>query len=155
MTYFKNITDATELKKEYKRLALELHPDMGGQTANFQAMQNQYETALKLILSGKMTSEELENELKIDEAMREALNKIINLNIIIEIVGSWLWLTGNTYSHKEAIKEAGFKFAGKKKAWYWNDGSFKKFTKKSYSLDQIKDKYKSQTVKSSYTKSIA
>ena len=37
----------------------------------------------------------------------EVIEKIINLQgIIIEICGSWVWLTGNTYFHKKEIKEA-------------------------------------------------
>lgn len=155
MNYFANITDLTELKKTYKKLALQLHPDRGGKTADFQEMSNQYEKALKLLLSGKMTSEEFENELKIDEQMREALNQIINLNVNIEVVGSWIWLTGNTYPVKDDIKKAGFKFASKKKAWYWNDGTFKKFSNKTLSLDEIKGKYGAQKVANKFTQSIA
>ena len=32
MAYFKNIHSLAELKKEYRRLALENHPDKGGST---------------------------------------------------------------------------------------------------------------------------
>ena len=32
MTYFKNINSLAELKKEYRHLALENHPDKGGST---------------------------------------------------------------------------------------------------------------------------
>ena len=41
--YFANITTAQELKKAYKRLCLKLHPDKGGDPAEFKAMQAEYE----------------------------------------------------------------------------------------------------------------
>ena len=41
-----------------------------------------------------------------DKALREILQKIINFDgIEIELVGSWLWVSGNTYSYKKELKE--------------------------------------------------
>lgn len=40
--------------------------------------------------------------------------------IEIELVGSWIWVSGNTYPVKEQLKEAGIFWAGKKKKWYLN-----------------------------------
>lgn len=34
------------------------------------------------------------------------------------VKGTWLWITGNTREHKEAFKEMGAHFSGKRKAWY-------------------------------------
>lgn len=45
--YFANITTAQELKKAYKRLCLQLHPDKGGDPAEFKAMQAEYEEAAR------------------------------------------------------------------------------------------------------------
>ena len=154
MRYFSNIADVTELKKAYKKLALELHPDKGGKTADFQEMSNQYQDLLKALLSGKMSAQDLKDELDIDEQMREALNKVINLAVLIEIVGNWIWITGNTFPVKDDIKNAGFKFAGKKKAWYWNDGKYTKKSKKSFSLDEIREQHGAQTVQNKYTKTL-
>ena len=36
MTYFQNIHSLADLKKEYRRLALQHHPDKGGDTAVMQ-----------------------------------------------------------------------------------------------------------------------
>ena len=51
-----------------------------------------------------------------DEKLREMLNKIIHFNNIeIELVGAWIWLSGNTYVYKKELKELGFKWACQKK----------------------------------------
>lgn len=44
----------------------------------------------------------------------EAIN-IINFNINIEICGSWIWVSGNTYGCKTELKQNGFHWASKKK----------------------------------------
>lgn len=51
--YFEHITTAQELKKAYKRLCLKLHPDKGGDPAEFKAMQAEYEEAAQRIARGE------------------------------------------------------------------------------------------------------
>ena len=43
MAYFKNIHSLAELKKEYRRLALENHPDKGGSTEVMQQINAEFE----------------------------------------------------------------------------------------------------------------
>ena len=72
---------------------------------------------------------------------KEKINAIINLDgITIEIVGLWIWITGNTYQVKQAIKEAGFYFASKKIAWYWRP-EHAAGGRGKHSLDELKIKY--------------
>ena len=35
-------------------------------------------------------------------------------NITIELIGSWIWVSGDTREIKEKLKEIGFKWASKK-----------------------------------------
>ena len=147
--YFKNgYTELNELKKQYKKYAFQLHPDRGGSNAEFQEMSNQYERALERVLRSDFKQEgRIFDELKIDKEMRQILEKIIKLQgIIIEIVGNWLWVSGNTRPVKEELKDANLKFARKKVAWYWNHGGYKKKSRKQYNLDEIKNLYGAQEV---------
>ena len=48
MTHFTNCFTEAEIKAEYRRLALKLHPDVGGTDAEFRDLQEQYELALKI-----------------------------------------------------------------------------------------------------------
>ena len=48
MTYFQNIHSLADLKKEYRRLALEHHPDKGGDTAIMQQVNTEFGRLLRL-----------------------------------------------------------------------------------------------------------
>ena len=77
-----------------------------------------------------------------DAALREVLQKVIHFeNIIIELCGSWIWISGNTYQYKEELKEIGFKWASQKKQWYWHSEAFRKKGKKTLSMDDIRSYY--------------
>ena len=43
MTYFQNINSLADLKREYRRLALQHHPDKGGDTAVMQQVNVEFE----------------------------------------------------------------------------------------------------------------
>ena len=50
MTYFQNIHSLADLKKEYRRLALEHHPDKGGDTAIMQQVNTEFGRLFELSL---------------------------------------------------------------------------------------------------------
>ena len=67
-------------------------------------------------------------------------------------MGQWLWVSGDTKEHKEKLKELGFKWASKKKMWYF--GELKGRNHKEQSIEDIKAKYGSETLKSKEKKQI-
>ena len=149
-----NIKTLEDLKKEYFKLAKVYHPDKGGSKEEFQFLQNEYELLQNKILSGNNYSfEEKENENNISDIFKEIIDLIIFIDgITIEIIGSWVWIGGNTYPVKEQLKEAGFLFAPNKKLWYWHPGEFRKFKNKELSMDQIRKQYGSKIVNKNYDK---
>src|ERR1700722_8659329 len=107
MNYFKECKTIDEIKALYRSLAKEHHPDKGGSTAIMQAINSEYAFACANILKGdNATSAETKEEILKAEKYREALEKIITLEgIIIELVGAWIWVTGNTYPHRAILKQ--------------------------------------------------
>ena len=49
MTYFQNIRSLADLKKEYRRLALQHHPDKGGDTAIMQQVNTEFERLFEVL----------------------------------------------------------------------------------------------------------
>jgi len=136
---FKGIEGINEAKKIYKELAKKLHPDVGGDNEMFKMLNDVYNNILENGLNF-LSEDEFDLELE------KVISKILHFeNIVIEVVGSWIWLSGDTKSIKESLKELNFKWASKKKMWYY--GEMKGRNPKQKSMDDIKAKYGSQTIK--------
>ncbi|MCP5115282.1 MAG: J domain-containing protein, partial [bacterium] len=74
--------------------------------------------------------------------LNTALASIIDLvGLDIEICGAWVWVTGETFAHKDTLKAVCFKFAGKKKAWYFRPENWKSKSRGDTTLDDIRDLY--------------
>lgn len=160
MSYFKNVNTLEDLRKEYKELLKEHHPDNGGNVADMQAVNAEYDQLFKM-LKDKHTGNNAGNgstyntgynknmyDWENDRALREALSAVAGLDgLDIEICGQWIWISGNTYMHKTALKDAGFKWAGKKKQWYFHTETFRKKSRKVISMDDIRNCYGSTSVK--------
>lgn len=147
MKFFENCTTLNEVKAIYKKLAKENHPDLGGDTIIMQQINNEYAYACaRVAREGNLTSEEADNEMHLSELYREAIEKIIHLpGIIIEVVGHWIWVTGNTKPVKEELKAAHFYFASKKVAWYFRADEYKTRGGKR-TLDEIRARYGSERI---------
>lgn len=75
------------------------------------------------------------------------LQKIIFFEgITIEICGSWIWISGNTYQYRKQFKEIGFHWASKKKQWYWHSEDYIKKSHKTLSMEDIRNYYGSTEV---------
>jgi len=137
--YFENVSTLEELRKQYRDLLKKYHPDnANGSTEATQEINAEYDRLFKVLKdshesktagsTGKQSDYNAnmynwEN----DKALREMLQKIINFDgIEIEIVGAWIWVSGNTYSNKNDLKEIGFKWASQKKQWYFHIDAFRK-----------------------------
>ena len=142
-----DIEGINEAKKIYKTLAKKLHPDVGGSEEDFKILNEIYNNLIehKIYFS---------NSSKIDIELEKIISLILHFeNINIELIGSWIWVNGDTKEIKEKLKEIGFKWASKKKMWYYGEMKAKNPNPKS--LDEIKAKYGSETLKSNEKKKIA
>ena len=144
---FENVTGLNEAKKIFKKLARELHPDVGGSEEEFKILKNVYDDIIehKIYFS---------NESKFDLELEKIISKILHFeNITIEVVGSWIWLSGETKAIKNNLKDLSFKWASKKKMWYYGEMKGKNPNQKS--MEEIKSKYGCTTLKSKQKKKLS
>lgn len=142
-----------QLKKMYRALAMKNHPDVkGGSTESMKEINAEYDTLFVTLKDRHETATgttytSTAKTTETPEQLREIINKIIGLDgIDIEIIGSWIWVTGNTYLCKEVLKSLNFKWGSAKKAWYWHNDDYKKRSKKHFDLDELRNMYDTTAV---------
>jgi hypothetical protein len=158
MQYFTSCTNINEAKSIYKTLAKQFHPDVAqyDTTIIMQEINSEYAFVIAKLAKGEnLTAEQVESEILNAEAYKNAVNVAINLNgITIELCGGWLWIGGNTYPVRNALKEAGFMFASAKKMWYFRSPEYATCNRKKMDIDQIRSKYGSQQINSNTNKKV-
>ena len=156
---FENIFNFADLRKAYRDAARKAHPDMGGSDAAMQAVNADYEKAIKRIeRCGERFADQAQQEQAAPEWARkttaedmadfaEILQKLFGLDgIEIELCGSWLWISGNTRQYKDSLKEWGCKWSQNQSAWYWYSGEYHRKSKKRFTMDEIRDMHGSEKI---------
>ncbi|MDV6376505.1 molecular chaperone DnaJ [Deinococcus arenicola] len=153
MNHFQEINDISDLKTAYRNLCKLFHPDKGGSTAQMQEINNQYTAAMARILSGKPDSDYGEDkwyktrqeEVDVETKVQEAIEKIAHLEgIDIEIIGAWVWVSGDTKPHKDTLKAADYWWMHKREKWAFK-GKFSSGRGKT-SMEEMREKYGSERV---------
>lgn len=151
MKYFTDCKTVEAVKRRYKDLAKQLHPDCGGDAEKFKEMSAEFEIAFKLYkdIHEEARAEEAEGATEDTEDTaadwKEKIDGLMHMDgVNLEIIGSWIWATGNTYQWKEDLKNKGFRWSKSKKAWYHTGESTppaKKYRGTCKSLNEVRAKW--------------
>ena len=97
MKYFTNINPLDELKAAYRRLAMQYHPDMGGDTETMKAINAEHDELfeqLKRRQNERADADETgrtPHTTETAEEFREIIVELLKLDgLDIELCGSWL-----------------------------------------------------------------
>ncbi len=151
LKYFQNCKTAEEAKQEYKKLARQFHPDCNPDkdtTEEFKQMQADFEIVWERLKNIHVNAEG-ETYTKESSETAAAYMDIIDAllrvpGIVIELCGSWLWVTGNTFFAKDTLKALHFKWSRKKSAWYFHAEPYHKRGKTEKSMEDIRSMYGSE-----------
>lgn len=156
--YLKNASNLQELKKLYFELSKKYHPDVtGGNTEIMQIINNEYDYLKKVLKNaepGKDESKKAYSETwQSMDIFREVINELLKYpKITIEIIGSWLWISGNgTFAIKDSIlyEKLKCKYSKSQKKFYWFNGiENNKWTPKGGYLKSAINKYGVQKLES-------
>lgn len=149
LNWFKNVETIEELKKQFKKLVFAHHPDRckdENATANMQEINSEYDFLFKKV---KDIHDGIDRETKqrttykaktptseTPDDFRNIVYALIKIeNIIVELCGRWLWISGETKPCKDTLKALGCRYNGNKKAWSWH-----------YPEDNVYKKHKPRTM---------
>lgn len=154
MKYFDGVNNLSELKKAYHKLAMQYHPDMGGDMEIMKKINEEHDKLFEILKANQNAAADADTTGKTyrttesAEEFRDILDIIMPLDgIEVELCGAWLWIGGNTIVHKEVLKSAGCKWSQNKKMWYWyhkEDGV--RWSRRKTTMRDIRTKYGSEVI---------
>jgi len=136
-----------ELKTMYRKLAMLHHPDRGGNAEAMKAVNNEYDELFPKLKDIHQTKEgetytAKQATTETADQFKDLISELMKMdNIVIEIIGCFVWVTGNTKLHREQLKALKFHWHSKKIAWYLAPEDYRKRSRKDYALDEIREMY--------------
>ena len=125
------------IKTAYRTASKKYHPDRNPAGTEMMKLVNEAYQVLK-----EFSGDVEEQQADYGDLLNEALNAIINLpGLFIEICGAWVWVSGDTRNHKATLKQAGYKWASKKKLWYYRPAEYRSHARGNVDMDDIRAKY--------------
>ena len=146
-----------ELKKMYRKLIFIYHPDAGGTNEEMVAVKKEYERlfpSLKDIHEAASGETYTKETSETPEQFLEIMEILIRFEgVTIEIIGSFVWVSGDTKPYKDQLKEMSFRWSPNKSSWYLAPEDYKRRSHKTYTMNDIRGMYGSQDVETQpYTK---
>ena len=123
------------------------HPDRGGNVEAMKALNSEYDQLFPKLKDVHQTRDgetytARESTTETADQFKDLINEPMKMDdIIIEIIGCFVWVTGNTRPHKEQLKSLKFQWHSKKIAWYLKPEDYRKRSRKDYDLDEIREMY--------------
>ncbi|EGK3594727.1 TPA: J domain-containing protein [Escherichia coli] len=134
-----------DVKKAYKQAALKFHPDRNPVGAEMMKAVNAAFDFLMENIDRLNTAQSADDNdsYNFGEELENVLNALQSMTgVIFEVAGNWIWISGDTKAHKDAIKALGCKWASKKQMWFYRPDEYKASrNRKEHSIDEIREMY--------------
>lgn len=151
--------NAERVERAYRRAAMKYHPDRNPAGHVMMQAVNAARATLK-DWQGTLDHGNAERATRYGSDLNDAIDWLIHcVGLDLEICGSWLWVSGDTRTHKDRIKSFvtddngkpnRFRWHSKKAKWYFAPNDFegrRRRFRSNVDMNEIRDKYGSQHVR--------
>ena len=135
------IADAGAVKKAYREKAKQYHPDKQNGNLDMMVLVN---LAYEVLKQSNFTWSDTEAKdgqysTPLTETITNLWNSIKHYRGLHgEIIGTWLWVSGDTYPIKDNLKSSGFRYSHFKRAWYFHEGDYWKRSHRKLNLQDLR-----------------
>ena len=137
--YFEGCLSLNEAKQRYLAIANEYHPAKGQDPIQlFMARLEFQQLARDPVYAFNQSSQDVQADFL---NFPDVVDKLIGWRLTVEMIGSWLWVTGNTYPQREALKKMNFIYEEFKRAWYYRPASYWSSNSKPLPMEKIRALY--------------
>ncbi|MFC2859719.1 J domain-containing protein [Citrobacter farmeri] len=134
-----------DIKIAYRKAALKYHPDRNPLGAELMKAVNAAFDFLMANIDKINQFQSSDENARYDycESLEKVLNTLSGLSgVVYEVIGNWIWISGETKKHKDTLHELNCKWAPKKKQWFYRPEEHKsRRNRKEHSIDEIREMY--------------
>jgi len=147
--WFAGCETTADIKSLYRKLAMQYHPDRGGDDATMAEINIQYERTLcgrhGATETGADGSEHTYYyNAEHERAVMDKLAELLRMQLPgceIWLIGKWLWVKGETKPVKDLLKAAGLRWHGERLAWYYKPYEYRTRYNEKVDFDGLADYY--------------
>jgi len=145
------------LKHAYRLACFKYHPDRVGDLMQMQLVNAAMEYLSKIDFAWSMNQKDkADKTTPLTETIKTVWGMVSHFpGLNGELIGTWLWVSGDTRPYKDHLKAAGFKWAPKKKTWYFHEGGFRKRSKTAFTMDNVREMWGSENLESDKYQAVA
>jgi hypothetical protein len=135
-----------EVRNRYDELTRVFNATNNGDKNEMINTINEQYDKLMSVLDDSKTDEAVKERATVSEKIKELQEKVNPEGLHLEICGTWLWVTGKTFSVKDVLKELGFRYSANKLSWYYRQNDHRSSNQAPIPLGMIREKYGTNVV---------
>lgn len=140
--YFAGLNTPEEIKRAYRDLARQHHPDLGGDLETMKAINAAFHAALSGQNGKTNDGRTYKYNAKSEQEIMDVIAELLKLpNLEISLIGYWVWIQGDTKPVKDQLKAQKCRWHSGRSCWYWKPAWCGKTRSNPGGLDTLAAKY--------------
>ena len=166
--FFAECSTVNQVKKLYHTLCFRYHPDIGGDNRTMQQVNDEYHNKLNGLNGQSFACDDGKDRTyhyrqAVEQGAMDKIAELISLKIkygtgwVIELIGTWVWVSETARSDKDLLNKNGAKMRwhSKRFMWYWHTTKTYRRKMSNLSTNDMRVMFGSQVYESDSNKAIA